>query len=65
VYTQLKEKKNRIEQKKKRIDSYISNHTHKDYKVSLAGWHNEGRLLLKEKLFPLPRQTLSEKTPLP
>lgn len=40
-------------------------HTHKHYKVSLAGWHNEGRMLLKEKLFPLHPQTLSEKSSLP
>lgn len=39
-------------------------HTHKHYKVSLAGWRNEGRLLLKEKTIPLPLQILSGKNPL-
>ena len=48
--------------KKKKAHSY---YTHKDYKVLLVGWHNEGRLLPKEKLFPLPLRTPSERSPLP
>lgn len=52
------------EEKKSTIVFKKHIHTHKHYKVSLAGWHNEGRLQLKEKLIPL-LQILSGKNPLP
>lgn len=56
-----KRERNPKKKEKKKLVK-IKHNTHKDYMVSLVGSHNEGRLQLKENLFPLLLQILFEKS---